>query len=66
MTDARKVDSVEEMNTLHEIVAAAKAKLTKEAWDYLVGAAETETTSRRNRLALDSLGPSAPGPHGCL
>jgi isopentenyl diphosphate isomerase/L-lactate dehydrogenase-like FMN-dependent dehydrogenase len=40
---------------LHELVAAARAKLNRNYWDYLIGGAETETTLRRNRLALDSL-----------
>jgi isopentenyl diphosphate isomerase/L-lactate dehydrogenase-like FMN-dependent dehydrogenase len=42
--------------TLHEIVKAARVKLNRDAWDYLTGGAETETTLARNRLALDSLG----------
>ena len=41
--------------SLHEIVAGARAKLDRNVWDYLIGGAETETTVRRNRLALDSL-----------
>ena len=41
--------------TLHEIVKAARATLAPGPWDYLVGATETETTLRRNRLAIDSL-----------
>jgi glycolate oxidase len=41
--------------TLHEIVKAARQRLNHNIWDYLVGATETETTLRRNRLALDSL-----------
>jgi len=41
--------------TLHEFVKAARVKLNPNIWDYLVGATETETTMRRNRLALDSL-----------
>src|SRR6266446_1833055 len=41
--------------TLHEIVRAAKNRLPAGEWDYLMGAAETETTLRRNRLALDSI-----------
>ena len=45
----------ERFQTLHEIVRAARANLAPEAWDYLVGGAETETTLKRNRLALDSL-----------
>ena len=40
---------------LHEIVKAAKASLPQGPWDYLAGAAETETTMRRNRLAVDSI-----------
>lgn len=31
-------------------------KLTDDKWDYMIGGAETETTLKRNRLALDSLG----------
>ena len=40
---------------LHEIVAAARAKLDRNVWDYLIGGAETETSVRRNRLAIDQL-----------
>jgi isopentenyl diphosphate isomerase/L-lactate dehydrogenase-like FMN-dependent dehydrogenase len=40
---------------LHEIVKAAKENLSPEAWDYLIGGAETETTLKRNRQAIDSL-----------
>ncbi|OGL19517.1 MAG: alpha-hydroxy-acid oxidizing enzyme [Candidatus Rokubacteria bacterium RIFCSPLOWO2_12_FULL_71_22] len=45
----------ERYQTLHEIVRAARANLAPGPWDYLVGGAETETTLKRNRLALDSL-----------
>lgn len=41
--------------TLHEFIKAAKMKLKPNIWDYLVGATETETTMRRNRLALDQI-----------
>jgi len=41
--------------TLHEFVAPARRKLTKETWDYLMGGAETETTLERNRIAIDAL-----------
>jgi len=41
--------------TIHEFVKAAKMKLSPMIWDYLVGATETETTMRRNRLAIDSV-----------
>src|SRR4051812_8937697 len=45
----------EQFHNLHEFVAVARAKLDRNVWDYLIGGAETETTVRRNRLALDSL-----------
>ena len=45
----------EEYLVLHEFAKKAKGKLPKETWDYLIGAAETETTFKRNRYALDSL-----------
>src|SRR5947209_12243375 len=41
--------------TLQEIVAAARGNLPPGPWSYLVGGAETETTVRRNRQALDSI-----------
>ncbi|HEX7054947.1 MAG TPA: alpha-hydroxy acid oxidase [Burkholderiales bacterium] len=44
-----------EFLTLQEIVAAAQRKLPPGPWSYLIGGAETETTVRRNRHALDSL-----------
>ena len=40
----------EQFHNLHEFVAAARAKLDRNVWDYLIGGAETETTLRRNRL----------------
>lgn len=45
----------ERFQNLHEIVVAAREKLHRNIWDYLIGAAETETTTRRNRHALDLL-----------
>ena len=49
-------ESIEDrFQTLHEIVKAARIKLNRDVWDYLVGGSETETTLARNRLALDSL-----------
>lgn len=48
-------DLRDRFQTLHEIVRAARAALAAGAWDYLVGGTETETTLRRNRLAIDSL-----------
>ena len=40
---------------LHEFVKAAKNRLDANLWDYLVGATETETTMRRNRMGIDAL-----------
>src|SRR5918995_1968895 len=45
----------EQFQTLQEIVAAAHSNLAPGPWSYLLGGAETETTVRRNRHALDSL-----------
>lgn len=45
-----------DFETLHEIVQRAKLNLSQHLWDYLIGGTETETTLRRNRYALDSLG----------
>jgi glycolate oxidase len=39
----------------HEFYKAAKDNLSQGAWDYLIGASETETTFKRNRAAFDSL-----------
>jgi len=44
-----------EFLNLHEIVAKARKNLNQNNWDYIVGATETETTLKRNRMALDSL-----------
>jgi isopentenyl diphosphate isomerase/L-lactate dehydrogenase-like FMN-dependent dehydrogenase len=41
--------------TNQEVIVAARANLDQNAWDYLTGGAESETTMRRNRLGLDSL-----------
>ena len=55
---ARNVElgaSNEQFQNLHEFVRKARANLNQNAWDYIVGAAETETTMRRNRTALDEI-----------
>jgi glycolate oxidase len=44
-----------EFEVLHELVRKARQNLNQNNWDYIVGGTETETTVRRNRLALDSL-----------
>jgi glycolate oxidase len=44
-----------EFYNLHEIVRKARANLNQNDWDYIVGGTETETTLRRNRMALDTI-----------
>ncbi|MBV8165277.1 MAG: alpha-hydroxy-acid oxidizing protein [Alphaproteobacteria bacterium] len=44
-----------EFDNLHEIVKKARQNLDQNNWDYIVGATETETTLRRNRLSIDSV-----------
>ena len=46
---------VSEFLSNEEIVQRARKNLPQGAWDYLVGASESETTMRRNRLAFDKL-----------
>ena len=48
-------DLREKYPTLNEIVAAGRRNLAPGPWGYLIGGAETETTQRRNRHALDTL-----------
>ncbi|MCH8953580.1 MAG: alpha-hydroxy-acid oxidizing protein, partial [Proteobacteria bacterium] len=48
-------DLESEFLTLHEFAAAARQRLDANGWDYLIGGAETETTVRRNRQALDAI-----------
>ena len=49
------IENVDHLVTLHEIVEEARRRLPDGVWDYLVGGAESETTLRRNRQALDSI-----------
>lgn len=44
-----------DFENLHEIVKKARQNLDQNNWDYIVGATETETTLRRNRMSLDSV-----------
>jgi isopentenyl diphosphate isomerase/L-lactate dehydrogenase-like FMN-dependent dehydrogenase len=41
--------------TNQELIVQARRNLSQNVWDYLTGGAESETTMRRNRFALDSL-----------
>ena len=45
----------EQFLTLQEIYQAAKRNLPPGPWAYLIGGAETETTVKRNRHALDTI-----------
>ena len=45
----------EQPATTFQYLERAKANLTRQSWDYLMGGSETETTLNRNRRALDSL-----------
>ena len=44
-----------DMLTLQEIALAARRNLSQTLWDTLCGGSDSETTLRRNRLALDSI-----------
>ncbi len=49
-------DSTPNWQTLHQMVRKAQQKLNLDAWDYIAGGTETETTLKRNRYALDAIG----------
>jgi isopentenyl diphosphate isomerase/L-lactate dehydrogenase-like FMN-dependent dehydrogenase len=55
IADRRLVWPEPDYQVLHEIIAKARQNLNQNNWDYIVGGTETETTLRRNRLALDSI-----------
>ncbi len=44
-----------DFQTTHEILVAARRNVSQNVWNYITGAAETETTMRRNRHALDTI-----------
>jgi glycolate oxidase len=46
---------LDEIASLQQVAARARRNLTRNVWDYLMGGSESETTLRRNRMALDSL-----------
>jgi len=41
--------------TTHDMILMARRNLDQDNWDYICGAAESETSLRRNRMSLDSL-----------
>lgn len=55
---SRDIDAsgvADQFQNLHELVRKARVNLDQNAWDYIVGGTETETTLRRNRMALDEI-----------
>jgi glycolate oxidase len=52
--DARAA-AYDEFECLHEFIAKARRTMQQGEWDYVTGAAESETTLKRNRMALDSI-----------
>src|SRR5438132_3666254 len=55
LAPVRETAASTEFMNLHEIVAKARQNLNQNNWDYIVGGTESETTLRRNRMALDSI-----------
>ncbi|HAL42760.1 MAG TPA: alpha-hydroxy-acid oxidizing enzyme, partial [Gammaproteobacteria bacterium] len=45
---------MKDFRTLTEIAKAARENLSDGDWDYLIGGADTETSLRRNRAAVES------------
>jgi isopentenyl diphosphate isomerase/L-lactate dehydrogenase-like FMN-dependent dehydrogenase len=50
-----KQDTTLDFLTIHEVIKQARLNLSQFSWDYLMGAASTETTLKRNRMAFDSV-----------
>lgn len=53
--EASREDHARPFNTLQEMVMHARQNLSRFQWDTLCGGSDSETTLRRNRMALDSL-----------
>ena len=57
MTDKQQdlpAEIIEKFQVLHEFAKAAKNNLNKNIYDYVFGGAETETTVKRNRMAIET------------
>jgi len=52
---AGREDHARRFNTLQEMVMTARRNLSRFQWDTLCGGSDSETTLRRNRMALDGL-----------
>ena len=46
---------LEDFQTIQEIILKARQRMPVELWDHVMGGSESETTLKRNRLALDSI-----------
>lgn len=53
--DPRSASAEHQFQNLHEIVAKARQNLNQNDWDYIIGGTESETTLKRNRMALDTV-----------
>ncbi len=53
--EASREDHARPFNTLQEMVMHARRNLSRFQWDTLCGGSDSETTLRRNRMAIDSL-----------
>ncbi len=53
--EAGREDHARTFNTLQEMVMHARQNLSRFQWDTLCGGSDSETTLRRNRMALDCL-----------
>jgi len=51
----RRIDLVSEILSNDEIIKMARRNVSQGAWDYMVGASESETAMRRNRQAFDEV-----------
>ncbi|NQW09829.1 MAG: alpha-hydroxy-acid oxidizing protein [Alphaproteobacteria bacterium] len=55
IADADMAAARDAFQTLHEVVKHARATLHRNIWDYMRGGTESETTTKRNRLAFDTI-----------
>ena len=49
-----KINNLDEIVSLQEFYQFAKKNTPIETWDYIIGAADTETTFKKNRYSLDT------------
>ena len=49
------LNNVSQYTVLHQFVREAKTHIPTKGWNYLMGSADTESTLKRNRMALDSV-----------